>query len=71
MEKYTKEFNGFVGIGATARQAEIACAYASVYLPLDGSDQEKTAIYGDLGGWNGGEEACYEALVGKSAKSAA
>ena len=34
---YAETFNGFTGYGETPRQAQIACAYAAVSLPLDSS----------------------------------
>ena len=64
---YTAECNGFVGIGHTPHEAQIALDYAACFLPLgEASKDEKTAVFGNLPGWDGKEEACWRALVGKS-----
>jgi hypothetical protein len=63
-QTFIEEFNGFRGIGKTQREAEIACAYAAAFGPLEEkSKEEKTYTFGNLPGWDGKEEANYLALM--------
>jgi len=63
---YTAEANGFIGRGRTPREAGIALDYACAFLPLGETDRwNKTADFWNLPGWEGKEELCHQALVGK------
>jgi len=61
---FTTEYNGYTGVGKTQRQADIACCYAAAYLNLSGTSEDKTAVFGDLPGWNGEEEDNYKIVTG-------
>jgi hypothetical protein len=66
---YTAQANGFTGKGKTPREAEIALDYAAAFLPLAHEEGagDGVAVYGNLPGWDGNEESCHAALVGKPA----